>query len=62
MDPMEGNWSASGIMFEAYVLHVFREGDYTFEIRDLQTGNLASVDIPQNPKTVHFNKINLVPA
>ncbi|KAG0270796.1 hypothetical protein BGZ95_001516, partial [Linnemannia exigua] len=51
---IEPNGVASGIMFEAYVLHVLREGGYTFEIRDLQTGNLASLDLLQNRKTVHF--------
>jgi hypothetical protein len=30
--------SSSGIMFEAYVLHVFREGGHTFEIKNLETG------------------------
>ncbi|KAF9309116.1 hypothetical protein BGZ91_007525 [Linnemannia elongata] len=56
------NGSASGIMFEAYVLRAFREGGHTFEIRDLLTGDLASLDIPWNPEVTHFDKITPVPA
>ncbi|KAK5796980.1 hypothetical protein F5H01DRAFT_373650 [Linnemannia elongata] len=58
----EPNGSASGIMFEAYVLRAFREGGHTFEIRDLLTGDLASLDIPWNPEVTHFDKITPVPA
>ncbi|KAK5827649.1 hypothetical protein F5H01DRAFT_100823 [Linnemannia elongata] len=56
------NGSASGIMFEAYVHRAFREGGHTFEIRDLLTGDLASLDIPWNPEVTHFDKITPVPA
>ncbi|KAF9341752.1 hypothetical protein BGZ91_002696 [Linnemannia elongata] len=59
---LEPDGSASGIMFEVYVLHAFREGGHTFEIRDLLTGDLASLDIPRNPEVIHFDKITPVPA
>ncbi|KAF9149790.1 hypothetical protein BG015_008385 [Linnemannia schmuckeri] len=44
------NGSASGIMFEASVLRAFREGGRTFEIKGLETEDLASLDIPQISK------------
>ncbi|KAH7050407.1 hypothetical protein BKA57DRAFT_527951 [Linnemannia elongata] len=59
---LEPDGSASGIMFEVYVLRAFREGGHTFEIRDLLTGDLASLDIPRNPEVIHFDKITPVPA
>ncbi|KAK3811666.1 MAG: hypothetical protein J3R72DRAFT_69794 [Linnemannia gamsii] len=58
----EPNGSASGIMFEAYILRAFREGGHAFEIKNLETGGLASLEIPRNPKTEHFDKITSVPA
>ncbi|KAF9542563.1 hypothetical protein EC957_001856 [Mortierella hygrophila] len=48
---------ASGILFKAYVLRAFREGGHTFELKDLETGESARLEIPQNPKIVHFDKI-----
>ncbi|KAG0363879.1 hypothetical protein BGX24_004832 [Mortierella sp. AD032] len=56
--------SASGIIFEAYVLRAFRDGGHTFEIRNLENEDegLASLEIPRNPKTEHFDKITPVPA
>ena len=56
----EPNGGASGIMFEAYVLRAFREGGHTFEIRDLETGDLDSLDIPREPKIQHFSTITQV--
>ncbi|KAG0196648.1 hypothetical protein BGX28_009902 [Mortierella sp. GBA30] len=54
MDP-EG--SASGIMFEAYVLRAFREGGHIFELKDLETGQSARLEIPRNPEVTHFSTI-----
>ncbi|KAK3833207.1 MAG: hypothetical protein J3R72DRAFT_527227 [Linnemannia gamsii] len=56
--------SASGVIFEAYVLRTFRDGGHTFEIRNLENEDedLASLEIPRNPKTEHFDKITPVPA
>ncbi|KAH7053616.1 hypothetical protein BKA57DRAFT_257103 [Linnemannia elongata] len=56
------NGSSSGIMFEAYVLRVFREGGHTFEIKDLETGQSARLDIPRRPQTEHFSRISSVAA
>ncbi|KAK5801644.1 hypothetical protein F5H01DRAFT_384180 [Linnemannia elongata] len=47
--------SSSGIMFEAYVLHAFREGGHIFEIKDLGTGqsrNYACVDLLMAPRNL----------
>lgn len=49
-------------MFEAYVLRTFQEGGHTFEIKDLETGNLASLSIPRSPKAFRFDKIPRVKA
>ncbi|KAG0023839.1 hypothetical protein BGZ82_010627, partial [Podila clonocystis] len=49
--------SASGIMFEAYVLRTFREGGYTFELKDLKTGKRARLNIPRNPTVKNFHTI-----
>ncbi|KAG0237211.1 hypothetical protein BGW42_001478 [Actinomortierella wolfii] len=54
---MNPNDSARGIMFEAYVLRIFREGGYTFEIKDLSDGTISSLSLPANPETKHFNTI-----
>ncbi|KAG0280680.1 hypothetical protein BGZ96_001467 [Linnemannia gamsii] len=51
------NGSASGIMFEAYVLRTFREGGHTFELKDLETGQSGRLEIARNPETTHFNTI-----
>ncbi|KAK5796982.1 hypothetical protein F5H01DRAFT_401214 [Linnemannia elongata] len=48
---MDPNGSASGIMFEAYVLRTFREGGHIFELKDLETGQSARLEIPRNPET-----------
>ncbi|KAG0051527.1 hypothetical protein BGZ83_003608 [Gryganskiella cystojenkinii] len=42
--------SASGVIFEAYVVRTFRQGGYTFELNDLQTGESDRLIIPQSPK------------
>ncbi|KAK5796884.1 hypothetical protein F5H01DRAFT_401134 [Linnemannia elongata] len=47
---MDPNGSASGIMFEAYVLRTFREGGHIFELKDLETGQSARLEIPRNPE------------
>lgn len=52
--------SASGIMFEAYVLRTFREGGYTFELKDLETGKSARLVIPLNPVINRFSTITSV--
>ncbi|KAF8922917.1 hypothetical protein BGZ47_005225, partial [Haplosporangium gracile] len=44
------NGSASGIVFEAYVLRTFRDGGHTFELKDLETGQSARLEIPRNPE------------
>jgi hypothetical protein len=49
--------SASGIMFEAYVLRTFREGGHTFELKDLQTGKPDRLNIPRNPIVNNFHTI-----
>jgi hypothetical protein len=42
--------SASGIMFEAYVLRIFREGGHIFELKDLETEEISNLEIPnRNP-------------
>ncbi|KAG0044991.1 hypothetical protein BGZ89_005805, partial [Linnemannia elongata] len=51
------NGSASGIMFEAYVLRTFREGGHTFELKDLETGQSGRLEIARNPETTHFKTI-----
>ncbi|KAF9316071.1 hypothetical protein BG003_002377 [Podila horticola] len=43
--------SASGIMFEAYVLRTFRTGGHTFDLKDLETGHFELLRIPRNPRT-----------
>ncbi|KFH63328.1 hypothetical protein MVEG_10738 [Podila verticillata NRRL 6337] len=43
--------SASGIIFEAYVLRTFRDGGHTFELKDLQTGKSVHLNIPRSPKS-----------
>lgn len=50
--------SASGIVFEAYVLRIFREGGHTFELKDLKTGKRTEVTVPQQPDTIHFKKMS----
>ncbi|KAG0060478.1 hypothetical protein BGZ92_006698, partial [Podila epicladia] len=50
--------SASGVMFEVYVLRIFREGGHTFELKDLKNGKLSQLTIPQQPDTVHFKAIS----
>ncbi|KAK5796917.1 hypothetical protein F5H01DRAFT_418729 [Linnemannia elongata] len=59
---MDPNGSASGIMFEAYVLRTFREGGHIFELKDLETGQSARLEIPRNPEVTHFNTITPVTA
>ncbi|KAG0079876.1 hypothetical protein BGZ90_001411, partial [Linnemannia elongata] len=59
---MDPNGSASGIMFEAYVLRTFREGGHIFELKDLETGQSARLEIPRNPEVTHFNAITPVTA
>ncbi|OAQ25248.1 hypothetical protein K457DRAFT_1835879 [Linnemannia elongata AG-77] len=54
--------SSSGIMFEAYVLRVFREGGHIFEIKDLGTGQSTQLRIPRNPQSEHFSTISPVAA
>lgn len=49
--------SASGIIFEAYVLRTFRDGGHTFELKDLQTGKSVHLNIPRSPKVNHFQTI-----
>ncbi|KAH7053022.1 hypothetical protein BKA57DRAFT_534145 [Linnemannia elongata] len=56
------NGSASGIMFEAYVLCTFREGGHIFELKDLETGQSGCLEIPRNPEVTHFNTITQVTA
>ncbi|KAG0046140.1 hypothetical protein BGZ83_008662 [Gryganskiella cystojenkinii] len=42
--------TASGIIFEAYVLRTFRDGGHTFEIKDLQTKKIFSPEDPTETK------------
>ncbi|KAI8599790.1 hypothetical protein EDD21DRAFT_151048 [Dissophora ornata] len=49
--------SASGIIFEAYVLRTFRDGGHTFELKDLQTGKTDRLIIPRKPDVMHFQTI-----
>lgn len=49
---------ASRIMFEAYVLHTFRKGGHTFELKDLQTGEADRLNIPPNPAVKNFHTIS----
>ncbi|KAI8603153.1 hypothetical protein EDD21DRAFT_369903 [Dissophora ornata] len=49
--------SASGIIFEAYVLRTFRDGGHTFELKDLQTGKTDHLIIPRKPDVMHFQTI-----
>ncbi|KAF9539022.1 hypothetical protein EC957_005851 [Mortierella hygrophila] len=41
----------------SYVLRAFREGGHTFELKDLETGQCARLEIPRNPKIEHFDTI-----
>ncbi|KAF9315612.1 hypothetical protein BG006_003722, partial [Podila minutissima] len=50
--------SASGIMFEAYVLRTFREGGHTFELKDLQTGEPGRLTLPRKPIVKSFHTIS----
>ncbi|KAF9279969.1 hypothetical protein BGZ88_012438 [Linnemannia elongata] len=59
---MDPNGSASGIMFEAYVLRAFREGGHIFELKDLETGQSARLEIPRNPAVTHFSTVAPVAA
>ncbi|KAF9944005.1 hypothetical protein BGZ72_002940, partial [Mortierella alpina] len=54
--------SDGGIMFEAYILRVFQEGGHTFEIRDLETGAVTTLTLPERPETRHFKVIPPVQA
>lgn len=49
--------SASGIIFEAYVLRTFRDGGHTFELKDLQTGKSDHLIVPRSPEVTHFQTI-----
>ncbi|KAF9149432.1 hypothetical protein DFQ26_001964, partial [Actinomortierella ambigua] len=62
--------SASGIMFEAYVHHVFRKGGHVFQIRALEAGEssesseasgsseASKLEIRQGPEIAHFDTIS----
>ncbi|KAK5809561.1 hypothetical protein F5H01DRAFT_415530 [Linnemannia elongata] len=38
----------------ASVLHTFREGGHTFELKDLETGQCGRLEIARNPEITHF--------
>jgi hypothetical protein len=59
---MNTDGSASGIMFEAYVLRIFEEGGHIFELKDLETGQSGRLNIPRNPEVTRFNTITQVTA
>ncbi|KAF9345378.1 hypothetical protein BGX34_004809 [Mortierella sp. NVP85] len=46
-----------GVMFEAYVLRTFRQGGKTFEIRDLGTREVASLEFKKDPDVDRFDVI-----
>ena len=58
----EPSGSDSGIAFETYVLHAFREGGHTFEIKDLDNGKSSFLTIPRHQNTIQFDTIPKIEA
>ena len=45
------------MLFELYVLHIFRKGGYTFEIKELfGEKKIGELQVPDKPTTKHFRK------
>ncbi|KAF9177160.1 hypothetical protein BGZ50_009070, partial [Haplosporangium sp. Z 11] len=53
---------AKRLLFELYVLHIFRKGGCEFQITDLQDGTITTFEIPANPSVELFKETFAVPS